>query len=534
MSKPQVLEDAERLPSGTLEAGGVPSPHTASGGATANTRAKNGGNAEPRDVPSAGTATLAPNRKDKQSREAHGQRIFLMISAKSSLFYTRQALASFFRCTEITAADRFILIANDHDASEFRGDSRLEVIENDAPKGFAANVNIALRAARAAAADVLLLNNDMIFTDGWLPPLLQFPNAITLPMCNQHYQYRQGDLDLRPFMDWEQFGGRFDALQRIAGIHRERFGETATQTALLMPFFCVHLPNKILQDVGEFDESFGPAGGEDVDYRLRALLAGYDVACAGRSYVLHFMGKSTWRSGEPATQTAARGLACFSHFRQKWGNDATEIFLATPTSRQRISELGFGHLLARGEFRAVLERCMNDFYISSTREGASNQNPDKYRKDAQPLEQPPEEVFMSLYAAAQLQEAMGRPFEEVIATYLRASDAAPRRAEALHAASRLCRANNKFAEGYEYARRGLTIPLPVSGPFVERWRYDFGLLDEFAVHAYWTERYQDCLDACQRLLREGKMPQDMHHRVKKNAEIAAGKIRLQGNGQWSL
>ena len=39
--------------------------------------------------------------------------------------------------------------------------------------------------------------------------------------------------------------------------------------------------------------------------------------------------------------------------------------------------------------------------------------------------------------------------------YLRASAAAPSRAEALHAASRLCRENNKFADGFEYARRGL-------------------------------------------------------------------------------
>jgi len=212
------------------------------------------------------------------------------------------------------------------------------------------------------------------------------------------------------------------------------------------------------------------------------------------------------------------------------------------------------------------------FYISSTREGARSQDPDKYRKDAELLEHAlqsendpfmrsryifylarsyrdagendkaleyflkranlgywADEVFMSLYTAAQLQEAMGRPFDEVMATYLRASDAAPTRAEALHAASRLCRANDKFAQGYEYARRGLAIALPVGGLFVEPWTYDYGLVDEYAVHAYWTERYQECLEACQRLLREGKMPQDMQDRVRKNADFAAEKIRLRHN-----
>src|SRR5262249_7300276 len=40
-----------------------------------------------------------------------------------------------------------------------------------------------------------------------------------------------------------------------------------------------------------------------------------------------------------------------------------------------------------------------------------------------------EEVFMSLYSAAKLQQAMERPFDEVIATYLRAAATVPGRME---------------------------------------------------------------------------------------------------------
>jgi GT2 family glycosyltransferase len=272
--------------------------------------------------------------------QVNRRRIFVMISTKSSLFYTRRALSSFFRWTDITKANRFILIANDHEINEFCDDPRLEVICNDAPKGFAANVNIALREALRTGADTVLLNNDIIFTDGWLSPLLQFQNAITLPMCNQNYVYQRDDLELKRFMDWDEFSGKFDVLEQIARSHRERFPENATQSDLLMPFFCIHLPNKILQEVGEFDESFGRGGAEDVDYRLRTLLAGYDVAYAAQSYVLHFMGKSTWRGAETASERAARERAYFNRFSGKWGNDASEIFLSTRTSQQRINELG--------------------------------------------------------------------------------------------------------------------------------------------------------------------------------------------------
>ena len=104
--------------------------------------------------------------------------------------------------------------------------------------------------------------------------------------------------------------------------------------------------------------------------------------------------------------------------------------------------------------------------------------------------------------------------------------------EALWAASKICRQSKRFAEGYEYAKRGLAITAPAGVLFVLGWIYDYGLLDEFAVNAYWTERYQDCLDACQRLLREGKMPANMHDRVKKNAEVAA--IGLQSNRPRTL
>jgi FkbM family methyltransferase len=140
-----------------------------------------------------------------------------------------------------------------------------------------------------------------------------------------------------------------------------------------------------------------------------------------------------------------------------------------------------------------------------------------------------DEVFVSLHNAAERLRVAGRPFDEVIAAYDRASDAAPNRAEALHDASRFCRWNNKFAEGYEYAKRGLMIPPPSGGSCVQQWIYDYGLLDELAVNAYWVERYQECLDGCERLLREGKIPSDMRERVKKNAEFAAEKTRLQSD-----
>jgi hypothetical protein len=63
--------------------------------------------------------------------------------------------------------------------------------------------------------------------------------------------------------------------------------------------------------------------------------------------------------------------------------------------------------------------------------------------------------------------------------------------------------------------------------FVEPLIYEYGLLDELAVNAYWVERYAECLDACERLLHDGKMPEEMRERVEMNARFAREKLAPQ-------
>jgi hypothetical protein len=210
------------------------------------------------------------------------------------------------------------------------------------------------------------------------------------------------------------------------------------------------------------------------------------------------------------------------------------------------------------------------FYIKAGVEGARSQTPDKYRNDAGALERAlqterdpflrsrytfylaqswkdcgetekalaayldraglgfwEEEAFISLYFAAQMKIQLGHPGDEVIGMFLRAYETCPRRAEALHGAARYCRATSKHHQGYMFARRGREVGQPESGLFIEPWIYEYGLLDELAVNAYWAERYDECLDACGRLLLEGKMPEQMRDRVEMNARFAREKLESQ-------
>jgi len=140
-----------------------------------------------------------------------------------------------------------------------------------------------------------------------------------------------------------------------------------------------------------------------------------------------------------------------------------------------------------------------------------------------------DEVFMSLCSAAKLQQALGRPFDEVMATYLRAADVAPSRAEALHGASLYCRLRKQHTAGYEIAKRAGSFREAPDGLFVEPWIYEYGLLDEFAVNAYWAGAYSDSLDACERILRERKCPEAQRPRIEGNAGAARSQLRTCGS-----
>ncbi|HWB49297.1 MAG TPA: glycosyltransferase [Stellaceae bacterium] len=210
---------------------------------------------------------------------------------------------------------------------------------------------------------------------------------------------------------------------------------------------------------------------------------------------------------------------------------------------------------------------VSGFHIVAGVEGARSDDPDKYRKDADLLaraladETDPflrarytfylaqsrrdagaaeaalatyleraelgfweEEVFISLYTAGQLMERLGYPDTTIVGTFLKAWEACPRRAESLHGAARYCRVSAKYRQGYMFAKHALTIPPPPSGLFLTPWIYDYGLLDELAVNAYWAVQYRDSLAACERLLDENKFPAAMRERIEMNARFARDKL----------
>jgi glycosyltransferase involved in cell wall biosynthesis len=135
-----------------------------------------------------------------------------------------------------------------------------------------------------------------------------------------------------------------------------------------------------------------------------------------------------------------------------------------------------------------------------------------------------QEVFVSLYRVAQEMERLEHPRGDVIAAYLRAADLLPTRLEALHGAARYCRLHQRYEQGYKIAARGLGIGAPEDALFLEKWIYDVGLLDEYAINAYWAGHYRESLDASLKILESGIPAGAELQRIAANARFAFHKL----------
>jgi len=267
--------------------------------------------------------------------------VFAMVTLKNSSFYTDYALESFFRYTEIDNSDEFLLINNDGDKlDKFSIYKKINVLNNNVPFSFAKNVNQGIAVAKKDKKNLVFLNNDIIFTKKWFVPFKQDSNCISIPVSNQLFLYHTEckNLILKPTMNFKNFNKNYDLLNKIVAKHMERFKSQLQFQTLLMPFFCFKLPYKILSEIGDFDETFGIGGGEDIDYRIRCAIKEYQVNFFTNSYLLHFHGKSTWDGSETKEQTKARNKFYTEAFIKKWGEKITKIFLKNDFSNTSVDE----------------------------------------------------------------------------------------------------------------------------------------------------------------------------------------------------
>ncbi len=267
-----------------------------------------------------------------------------MVTVGSSANYTRLALQTFFKHTKLKAHDSFVLIDNDGlwDTNLFSIPFGKTIV-NSQPLNLSGNVNQLISLANSQNQNLAFLSNDVVFTPRWSERLWVHENTITLPSCNQTHYY-----GFNSVCNINEFNNQFGKLNSAAHLHA--VNNKQPFEALLMPFYVFCLSQKIYTTVGLFDTDFH-MGGEDVDYRLRALLHGFDVKYTS-SFLLHFNGASTWNGVEDAEAVTLRNMRYTQRFEQKWGTELTNLCIHHATDS--ISDEEHRTLRDQGRWNEIL------------------------------------------------------------------------------------------------------------------------------------------------------------------------------------
>lgn len=143
-----------------------------------------------------------------------------------------------------------------------------------------------------------------------------------------------------------------------------------------------------------------------------------------------------------------------------------------------------------------------------------------------------EEVYYSLYQAGVLADKAGRHDEAVVALFDAWSDR-PTRAEPLYELARIFRESDEYHAAHLVSERGIRIRIPDDTLFVHKWMYEWGLLFEYSIAAYWAGQPRAALQACDRLLQMPNLPERYRRQTQANRDYCLNVVR-RGNSNTQV
>lgn len=279
--------------------------------------------------------------------------LYGMVTLKVTNEYANKSVDSFFKNTILNSDDKFVMVDNDGDFKSNWNNGRINednFILNDKLESFSYNMNILMRLAIKENKDLVFLSNDVIFTPNWSELLVTDDMTLSIPSCNQTH-----NLGIPSSLSMDEFGDRYDILNQISlGVNNEM----KYFQSMLMPFYVLRIPLKILKEVGEYDEMF-VVGGEDIDYRLRCLIKGFNVTYTP-SFLLHFNGKSSWNGVETIEQTKERDYNYKIRFISKWGLDLKDICFINSDPMRVINKFNLNDLISNGDYNNLILKVINN------------------------------------------------------------------------------------------------------------------------------------------------------------------------------
>ncbi len=233
--------------------------------------------------------------------QAEGQidpTVSIVIPLYNQLEYTRSCLESLWRTT--SANLELILVDNassDGTADYLQTVPDLVLIANRENLGFAGACNQGIKAA--SGEWIVVMNNDVILSNGWLQGLLSAATENQLDMVSP--AIREGILNYELETYAEELTSRMKSVLRSGTVNG----------------ICFMTNRRVFETIGVFDENFRIGQYEDKDLFLRARLAGFHLGTVGSAFIHHF-GSITQKAVVARRDTPDYALKNKAYFIKKW------------------------------------------------------------------------------------------------------------------------------------------------------------------------------------------------------------------------
>jgi GT2 family glycosyltransferase/glycosyltransferase involved in cell wall biosynthesis len=225
-------------------------------------------------------------------------KVSVIIISYNNLKYTRLCLQSILENTQYPNYEIIIIDNASNDGTrlfltEFSSQNmNVNVILNEKNLGFPKANNQGLKVS--SGEYIVLLNNDVVVTRGWLSKLLRHLDNQEIGMVGPVTNFCGNEAKIEvPYIINNVTN--LKKMQEFAESYIKKHLEPSFFKIDMLAMFCVAMRRDAFEKIGFLDEQFGIGMFEDDDYALRLKNAGYKLICAEDIFVHHF-GKAAFNN----------------------------------------------------------------------------------------------------------------------------------------------------------------------------------------------------------------------------------------------
>jgi len=275
--------------------------------------------------------------------------------------YTLQMLKSLGDNTELNY--ELIIIDNNSNAetqnifTELEKVQNIKVIHNSKNRGFPAAINQGLKIAKGDY--VVIANNDILFTKGWLKKLARVAESDSKIGIVGVVSNSVSGVQRVKNVNYSSVGEMPKFAQKVADTNRGKIFEFPR-----VAFLCTLIKREVINKLGGLDERFSPGNYEDDDFCLRAQVAGFKTVIALDVFIHHYGSKSFKMNGSDTYNKLLETNK--QKFVNKWGATPDEIWLEKKKFNRNVELfLPFNEVNADSVFNKVLEMIEKEDYESA-------------------------------------------------------------------------------------------------------------------------------------------------------------------------